>query len=280
MEVVECWEEVELLRICYQALHQHFNSQGAWEAESGSVLICHLPQLLPQCPWVSPPLTPPKMFWLNILSNLFAILLPFPSCMAVVSTWLLVFPLLTLQQLPLTNVLKITRSVRCMETLGPWGRVDIFRAASEASRKGKQERTARLQPSAAPRLLGYSYYLAYKAHFLKPRVYIVHTKDRSTMLSWCHRRSIMWLNADFFFSPSSLLAFGNIQLHVVVWNAADHSCASWKQSMVDVCSTFSIRIFHAHYGTIDAQFLSLFQPDQQLKAKTCTCNSASSRTLV
>lgn len=79
------------------------------------------------------------------------------------------FSLLTLQQLPLTNVLKITSSVRCMETLGTWGRVGIFRAASEASRKWKQEHSAGLQ------LFGSGFRaiptIWYIRHFLKPHVF-------------------------------------------------------------------------------------------------------------
>lgn len=74
------------------------------------------------------PMPPPRNVLTEHYVQSLATLLPFPSCMTVVSARLLVFPLLTLQQLPLTNVLKITSSVRYMETLGTWGIVGIFRA--------------------------------------------------------------------------------------------------------------------------------------------------------
>lgn len=114
---IECWKWVELLWMCNKLDSNVWipGELGPWFITSCSfrfsVLGLH-----------------PHMFWLNIMFSLCCIL-PLPimhdCCLYKASC----FPLLTLQQLLLTNVLKITGRVRWMGTLGTLGMVGVFRAA-------------------------------------------------------------------------------------------------------------------------------------------------------
>lgn len=68
-----------------------------------------------QCPWASPPPPPPRVLTERYVQSLCSTP-PTPIMHGCCFYKASCFSLLTLQQLPLTNVLKITSSVRCMDT--------------------------------------------------------------------------------------------------------------------------------------------------------------------